>query len=90
MEDREEKKEQDKPTIVISLGDDKVEKEELTKCCGSSDCSKKCCDDCRKFFGLLFSRIRSFSLGCSSLSCVVVSKEKTVKETLESKQSNSE
>jgi len=84
-EEKQEQKEQDKH-VEVPLEDKTVEKEEVTKCCGSSDCTKKGCDDCcpvslegiRGFFA-------RFSLGCSSTSCVAVNSKKTLAQTVEKK-----
>jgi hypothetical protein len=78
-EDKQEQKEQDKP-VYVPLEDKKAEKEEVTKCCGSSDCS--CWSD-------LLSRIRrffsGFSLGCSSTNCLALHTQKTVSQKIEEK-----
>ena len=78
-EDKQEQKEQDKP-LDVKLEDKKTEKEEVTKCCGSSDCS--CWSD-------LLSRIRrffsGFSLGCSSTNCLALHTQKTVSQKIEEK-----
>jgi hypothetical protein len=81
-EDKQEQKEQDK-AVDVPLEDKKVEKEEVTKCCGSNDCTKKGCDNCRRCWSLSFGRIRGFftgfSLGCSttSLSLIHISEPTT-------------
>uniref|UniRef100_A0A6C0HBW2 Uncharacterized protein n=1 Tax=viral metagenome TaxID=1070528 RepID=A0A6C0HBW2_9ZZZZ len=79
-EDKPELKEQDKP-VDVPLVDEKVEKEEFTKCCGSGDCTS-CCPlsfkGIREFFA-------GFSLGCSSKNCVVINTKKTVEKTVEKK-----
>jgi hypothetical protein len=88
MEDKQEQKEQDKP-VDVPLADEKVEKEEVTNCCGSTDCSKKGCDDCCLCWSDFLGRIRGFftefSLGCSSSNCVVINTHKTVAQTVEEK-----
>jgi hypothetical protein len=87
-EEKQEQKEQDKP-VDVPLEDKTVEKEEVTKCCGSSDCSKKGCDDCTRCCPVSLERIRrfftGFSLGCSSTNCVVINTQKTVAQTVEEK-----
>uniref|UniRef100_A0A6C0DFC3 Uncharacterized protein n=1 Tax=viral metagenome TaxID=1070528 RepID=A0A6C0DFC3_9ZZZZ len=87
-EDKQEQKEQDK-AVDVSLEAEKVEKEEVTKCCGSTDCDKKGCDNCRRCWRLSFDRIRGFftgfSLGCSSTSCVALHTKKTVAQKVEEK-----
>jgi hypothetical protein len=87
-EEKQEQKEQDKP-VDVPLADEKVEKEEVTKCCGSSDCTKKGCDDCSRCCSDFLSRIRGFfsgfSLGCSSTSCVALHTQKTVAQKVEEK-----
>ena len=87
-EDKQEQKEQDKP-VDVPLEDKKVEKEEVTKCCGSTDCTKKGCDDCTRCWSDFFGRIRGFftgfSLGCSSTSCVALHTQKTVAQKVEEK-----
>jgi hypothetical protein len=84
-EEKQEQKEQDKH-VDVPLADEKVEKEEVTKCCGSTDCTKKGCDDCCP---VSLERIRGFfagfSLGCSSTSCVDINSKKTVAQTVEEK-----
>jgi hypothetical protein len=88
MEDKQEQKEQDKP-VDVPLADEKVEKEEVTKCCGSTDCSKKGCDDCclccSDFLGRIRGFFSGFSLGCSSSNCVLINSKKTVAQTVEEK-----
>ena len=85
MEDKQEQKEEDKP-VDVPLADEKVEKEEVTKCCGSTDCSKKGCDDCSHCCSDFLGRIRGFfsgfSLGCSSSNCVLINSKKTVAQTV--------
>jgi hypothetical protein len=87
-EDKEELKEQDKP-VDVPLEDKKVEKEEVTKCCGSTDCIKKGRDDCGRCWSLSLNRIRGFfsgfSLGCSSSNCVALNTKKTVAQKVEEK-----
>lgn len=87
-EDKQEQKEQDK-AVDVPLEAEKVEKEEVTKCCGSADCTKKGCDNCRRCWTLSFGRIcgffTGFSLGCSSTSCVALHTKKTVAQTVEEK-----
>ncbi len=87
-EEKQEQKEQDKP-VDVPLADEKVEKEEVTKCCGSTDCTKKSCDDCSRCWSVSLGRIRGFfsgfSLGCSSTNCVVLNTKKTVAQKVEEK-----
>jgi hypothetical protein len=87
-EEKQEQKEQDKP-VDVPLADEKVEKEEVTKCCGSTDCTKKGCDDCSRCWSVSLGRIRGFfsgfSLGCSSSNCVVLHTQKTVAQKVEEK-----
>ena len=87
-EEKQEQKEQDKP-VDVPLADEKVEKEEVTKCGGSTDCTKKVCHDCTRCWSVSFGRIRGFftgfSLGCSSMSCVSINTPKTVSKTIEEK-----
>jgi hypothetical protein len=77
-EEKQEQKEQDKP-VDVPLEDKKVEKEEVTKCCGSSD---RCFSD---FLGRIRGFFTGFSLGCSSTSCVAINTQKTVSKTIEEK-----
>jgi hypothetical protein len=87
-EEKQEQKEQDKH-VDVPLEDKTVEKEEVTKCCGSSDCTKKGCDDCARCCPVSLEEIRGFfagfSLGCSSTSCVDINSKKTVAQTVKEK-----
>lgn len=87
-QEKQEQKKQDKH-VEVPLADEKVEKEEVTKCCGSAVCLKKGCDDCARCCPVSLERIREFftgfSLGCSSTSCVAISTKKTVAQTVEEK-----
>ena len=87
-EEKQEQKEQDKP-VDVPLADEKVEKEEVTKCGGSTDCTKKVCHDCTSCWSVSFGRIRGFftgfSLGCSSTNCVALHTQKTVAQKVEEK-----